>query len=468
MDATELAGKIRNEEISSVEATSAFISHLQHINPTINALVEDRFTAALKEAEAADLQMKVGNAKGKLFGVPISVKESFDVSNMKTTSGLRHRNNMVMSEDATIVQKLKEEGAIILGKTNTPTLCFCQESDNKLYGRTNNPWDVRKTAGGSSGGEAALIAVGGAAAGVGSDIGGSIRFPSHFNGVIGFKSGYGQVDVKGSFPKVEHPLQDQMLGIGPIVKSVRDARLIYGIIAKEKKERTHSEPITIEFLSDIGFPLANHTSDLLEQIKERLPFQSVENIPPYFKESALLWQEIMSIDGGASMVAAASSERKMNPVKEYLKEKLSHRSEYHDYLTWALIGTRLFKPNHIRIKEIEATIGKGSKTVHHYLENKVLIMPVYHETALNHGQLYRELFSIKKTFLKYMPFVAYPNVWGLPSLTIPIGKDEKGLPIGIQLISCNGNEELIFNIGEIVEEHFRGYIRCNLHDEMIS
>ncbi|MFK4997846.1 amidase family protein [Bacillus sp. N9] len=155
----------------------------------------------MNEAEAADLQVNAGNAKGKLFGVPISVKESFHVREMKTTSGLLHRKDMVMTEDAAIVQKLKDEGAIILAKTNTPSLCFCQESDNKLYGRTNNPWDVRKTAGGSSGGEAALIAVGGAAAGIGSDIGGSIRFPSHFNGVIGFKSGRNQVDVGGSFRK---------------------------------------------------------------------------------------------------------------------------------------------------------------------------------------------------------------------------------------------------------------------------
>ncbi|MFK4997847.1 amidase family protein [Bacillus sp. N9] len=263
-------------------------------------------------------------------------------------------------------------------------------------------------------------------------------------------------------------MQDQMLGIGPIVKSVRDARLIYGIIAKEQREMIYSEPITIEFLKNINFPLASHTRKLLDQIKKQLPFQSVENTPPYFKQSALLWQEIMSIDGGASMVAVASPDRKLNPLKEYLIEKLSKRSEYHSYLTWALIGTRLFKPNHIRRKEIEATIAKGSKAVHRYLEHKVLIMPVYHETALNHGELYRELFSIKKTFLKYMPFVAYPNVWGLPSLTIPVGEDKNGLPIGIQFISCNGNEELLFQMGEIVEEHFRGYIRCDLHDETIS
>src|SRR5699024_11086350 len=124
---------------------------------------------------------------------PISIKESFNVSGMKTTGGIIHRQDIIKSRDAITVQKLKDAGAIVLCKTNTPALCFCQETDNKLYGRTNNPWNIKHTAGGSSGGEAALLSVGGAAVGLGSDIGGSIRFPSHFNGVVGFKSGKNEV-----------------------------------------------------------------------------------------------------------------------------------------------------------------------------------------------------------------------------------------------------------------------------------
>src|SRR5699024_8066190 len=136
---------------------------------------------------------------------------------------------------------LKKAGAIILGKTNTPSLCFCQETENKLYGRTNNPWDVTRTAGGSSGGEGALIAAGGAAAGIGSDIGGSIRFPSHFNGVVGFKPGKYQVSPNGHFPSENTPLQERMLGIGPMGKSVRDIALLYDVIADKLQQIRHWE-----------------------------------------------------------------------------------------------------------------------------------------------------------------------------------------------------------------------------------
>ena len=193
MDASELARMIANREITSREATESFIDHIKKVNPSLNFLVEDRFVNALEEADEADRQIAENKARGKLFGVPISMKESFHVNEMKTTGGLLNRKDAIQKSDAEIVVKLKGEGAIILGKTNTPELCFCQETDNKLYGRTNNARDSSRTAGGSSGGEAVMISVGGAAAGIGSDIGGSIRFPSHFNGVIGFKSGNSQV-----------------------------------------------------------------------------------------------------------------------------------------------------------------------------------------------------------------------------------------------------------------------------------
>lgn len=345
MDASTLASEISSGHLTSVEAVTAYISHLQTINPAINSLVEDRFSTALNEAESADQKIRQGNGSGKLFGVPISMKEAFDVAGMNTTGGLIHRRNLSITEDALIVKKLKEEGAIILGKTNTPSLCFCQESDNKLFGRTNNPWDLKRTAGGSSGGEGALIAVGGAAAGIGSDIGGSIRFPSHFNGVIGFKSGFDQVDSTGSYPPIKHLLQARMLGIGPMVKSVRDAQLIYHIIAKRAAISKDINDFIIEFLPKQTFPLSNETAYQLDRIKESLSLKTVVNTPPYFHESALLWQEIMSIDGGKSTLEAASESKNMKPIREYLKEKAVGKSDFHYYLTWALIGTRLFKPS---------------------------------------------------------------------------------------------------------------------------
>ncbi len=467
LDATSLAQKIRAKEVSCLEAADAFISHLAKVNPRINCLVEERFEQAREEARRYDALAAADGAKGKLFGVPVSIKESFNVAGMRTTCGLPSRKNRVEAVDATVVASLRAEGAVILGKTNTPALCFCQETDNKLFGRTNNPWNPKKTAGGSSGGEGALIAVGGAAVGLGGDIGGSIRFPSHFNGVIGFKSGAFQVPDKGVMPVFKNPWQQYMLGIGAMAKSVDDAELINGIIAYRKPRETNT---TLFRLCIPGphekYPVGEETAAMLGKIAEEMKscFSADIAQPPLFEQSALYWQLIMSVDGGRGIAETAFDPEKPRVALEYLKEVTLGNSELHRYLTWALIGAGLFKPGSRRFDRLKEDIRRGKAAVRKYLADRILVLPVYHSTAPDHGELYREIFSIRRTFLKYMPYVAFPNVWGLPALTVPVGTDKEGLPIGVQLISLAGNEQALFRAGRLLEEKFGGYRRCSAYD----
>lgn len=460
-DASTLAKMIAAKEITSREATETFIDHIKNINPKINFLVGERFQKALDDADEADRQLAENKASGKLFGVPISMKESFDVAGMETTGGLLNRKGFIQHTNADVVQKLKDEGAIILGKTNTPELCFCQETDNKLYGRTNNARDLTRTAGGSSGGEAVMISVGGAAAGLGSDIGGSIRFPSHFNGVIGFKAGQDQVSAIGSYPPENHALQERMLGIGPITKSVKDARLLYNIVAKTPAQANIIDDFTISVLPKTDYPLSAITTSLIDSVYMSVEkkFTSERSIPPYFKNSALVWQEIMSIDGAKGPGIEAFGNQKSRPVRAYINELVNGKAKVHRYLSWALIGASLFKPSDKRVQEIEAYVSTGDDLLNDYLNKRILIFPVYHKAAPKHGIVYKEIFSIRKTYQKYMPYVAYANVWGLPVLTIPIGTDEEGMPIGVQLISKNGNEEALFTLGEFIEKKFQCYVR---------
>ncbi|AQQ52354.1 amidase [Planococcus lenghuensis] len=466
LDATELARRISRQDVSSREATEQYIQQLKIVNPLVNCLVEDRFEQARKEAAEADRQLAAGKASGKLFGVPMSMKEALGVSGMQTTGGLLRRKGFVQHDDAEVVRKLRAEGAILLGKTNTPELCFCQETDNKLYGRTNNPRDLTRTVGGSSGGEAALIAAGGAAAGIGSDIGGSIRFPSHFNGVVGFKPGRGQVSAAGSYPSVDHELQRRMLGIGPITKTVRDARLLYNIIAEKPAEEKSLDDFIIDVLSDTGYPLSGDTAGLLECIYKTVSkdFQTAHAVPPFFRQSALLWQEIMSIEGAKGAGQEAFGEQPIRPHLAYITERITGKADIHRYLSWALIGAALFKPSEKRLSEIRESLKRGDDELDHYLKGRVLIFPVYHTGAPKHGVVYKEIFSIRKTFQSYMPFIAYANTWGLPSLTVPVGRDENHMPIGVQLISRNGNEEALFQLGEWLEEQFGGYERAKTEE----
>jgi len=467
-DATELATKIRNGQYSSLEVTNTYIEHLERANRSVNCISVDRFDIARQEAIDADLKLKNNEPVGRMHGVPISIKDCFHVAGMATTGGLIHRKDNIEPEDAEVVALLKQEGAIIIGKTNTPTLCFCQETDNKLYGRTNNPWDLSRSVGGSSGGEGALIAFGGAAVGLGADIGGSIRFPSHNNGIVGFKSGNKQVSAIGNFPHVTIPEQDRMLGIGAMSKSVRDARLMNEILTGNKRKFVDLNAYEVIMPhKQEGIPLHETTDQLMEQLRAKLTadYKLRAVLPPHFEQSALIWQELMSIDGARHIQRILSDDgSKKNPTWEFVKEKVTKKSDFHTNLSWALIGARMFQPSEVRLAEIRNLLAIGDQQITEYLSNKILIIPVYHEAAQKHGKLYSEIFSIRKTYKQYMPYIAYANVWGLPSLTLPIGKDEAGMPIGVQIISEVGNEDAIFQLGEWLEEEVYRYKRCTTYD----
>lgn len=467
-DAVKIAHIIQTRKYTIEEITHTYIQHIKTVNPSLNGIVEERFNEALLEAQKKDRLLSSINPDEKpLYGVPITIKEAFQVAHMSLTGGLIGRKDIIANKDAIVVHKLRNAGAIILGTTNTPELCFCQETENKLYGRTNNAWDLTKSAGGSSGGEGAILGVGGSVVGIGSDIGGSIRFPSHFNGVCGFKSGQYQIPSEGHFPDTPNSIQARMFGIGPMGKSVRDLELVYSIIAEHVPTSQSYQTMTIDILPNNTYPLSATTGKLLDKIEDSLKDTlAVKRVtPPFFNESAQLWQEIMSIDGGAYIRTLALPSQKNNLITTYLKEKLTKNTTTHSYLSWALIGAKLFQPSPKRVEEIKNTLQHGDEKLTDYLMNRLLIFPVYHSSAPKHGMVYKEIFSIRKTFRKYMPYTAYANVWGLPALTVPVGRDPHNMPIGIQIIGLNGNEAAIFSLGKVLENIFGGYDRSTMLDK---
>src|SRR5690625_4271466 len=467
MDATEIASLIRDNKLTSVFITNVYINIIKKINPILNPFVKTRFEAALKEVDQYDLEKNTIKRIIQLFDFLIGIKECFDVKGMHTTGRTVHKKDIVKTEDAVTVKRLRDAGAIILGKTNTPTLCFSQETTNKLYGRTNNPWNVKHTVGGSSGGEGALISTGASAVGLASDIGGSIRFPSHFAGVVGFKSGAYQVSETGHFPKTVIEHQKHMQGIGPIGKSVRDMKLIYHLITDENNYKSLYEKMDIDVLPiNNGYPIDKATSELFTDLKEFLinKHDATESIPPYLDDTAQLWQEIMSIGGAEHIKKIAFNTDQINVWRTYLKERLTNNTNTSTDLSWAIIGANMFKPSNKRIKEIEEILKHGHRSIDHHLDSRLLVFPVHHTSAPKHGQLYKEIFSITKSYLKYLPYIAYANVWCLPSLTVPIGFDENNLPIGIQIIAKVGNEDAIFKLEQIIEKEFTGYQRNTIND----
>ncbi|MFQ5790870.1 MAG: amidase, partial [Acidobacteriota bacterium] len=195
--AASLARAIRGKKVSSEEVVRACLARIEVVNPHLNAVVTLVAEASLARAREADAALARGELQGPLHGVPMTIKDSLDTAGVITTGGTRGRASFVPTEDATVVARLRAAGAVLLGKTNTPELTLSFETDNDVYGRTNNPYDLTRTPGGSSGGAAAILAAGGSPLDLGSDTGGSIRLPCHFCGIVGMKPTGGRVPRTG-------------------------------------------------------------------------------------------------------------------------------------------------------------------------------------------------------------------------------------------------------------------------------
>jgi len=226
LSATDMAEQVRLKKLSPVELLDTHLARIEALNPKLNAFVQLDTERARRQAQAAEAAVMRGEAVGPLHGVPISIKSSIEVAGLRCEAGTRLRAGLVASQDAPLVARLRAAGAIVLGVTNTPELLMAWETHNLLYGRTNNPWDLERTAGGSSGGEAAAIASGCSAGGVGSDGGGSIRVPAHFSGICGLKPTPGRIPSTGHYPNSVGPFA--LLGVvGPMARTIADLRVLF-------------------------------------------------------------------------------------------------------------------------------------------------------------------------------------------------------------------------------------------------
>ena len=230
LSATKLADMIRRKEVSSEEVVNAYIARIKAVNPKINAVVQLADEQALKRAREADQALARGDNWGPLHGVPVTIKDEFETKGIISTIGTLGLKDHVPTEDSTVVRRYKAAGAIILGKTNVPEFLWAAETDNYIYGRTNNPYNLERSPNGSSGGEAAIIAAGGSPLGIGSDAGGSIRAPAHFCGIAGLKPTWGLIPLTGSL--MPHcPILSRFDATGPMARHVEDLSLAVAILA---------------------------------------------------------------------------------------------------------------------------------------------------------------------------------------------------------------------------------------------
>jgi fatty acid amide hydrolase len=311
LSAVDLAEMIARSEVSAQEVLEAHIERIEQVNPRLNAVVVKCYEQARAEAKAADRRRSHGERLGRLHGVPVTIKECLDVKDTPSTFGLDAQKSNIARQDLEAVARLRQEGAIILGKTNVAQLLMYYESDNPLYGRTNNPWNLERTPGGSSGGEAAIIAAGGSPMGLGTDIGGSLRIPATFCGITSLKPTTGRVNDPGrySVPVGQRAILSQ---VGPLARTVEDVALLIEILNESNVEpslplgdycKVDVSRLRIGYYTHDGLfdPAPAVQRAVLEaaNILRQCGAQVSEWTPPDLAEGAHLFFGILSADGGA-------------------------------------------------------------------------------------------------------------------------------------------------------------------------
>lgn len=506
--AVQLAKQIRDGDVSAREVVEAHIRQVEAVNPLLNAIVVTLFEQAGAAAAKADEARRRGDLLGPLHGVPITIKEMFDVAGTPTTAGCTGRATHVATEDAPLVARLRQAGAIILGKTNVPLLGACHETTNPLYGRTNNPWSLDRSPGGSSGGEAAIIAAGGSPLGLGSDIGGSIRQPAHSCGICGIKPTSGRLTMRGHAPIF--PGQEAVAcQPGPLARSVADLALALAILAAPGQENLDPRipPIPLSGPSSVSLErlrIAFYDDDayfrpapaLRRAVREAAAALEIRGAiveewqPPDVEQAMRIYWGLLFADGGAAyrqMLGRSERDRFIHRVApsvtlpcwmltclaQAFQATGQHRLARampcmgavptHQY--WKLVEQR----NQYRARFLAELEKRGFDAI---------VCPPDALPALRHGSAY---------FLDLdVPSYQQPyNLLGMPAGAVAVTRvrageesdrpgsrdiverearrveaGSAGLPVGVQVVARHWREEIVLAVMEALEGQFRSRLEA--------
>ncbi|MGB8538749.1 MAG: amidase [Acidobacteriaceae bacterium] len=453
LPAVELLAMLRRKQISPLELADEYIRQIERLNPQLHALVD--FDAERVRAQALALQ-NAGGTRGPLFGLPMTIKGSIATAGHRCEIGsLLHRGN-VPHEDAVVVERAKKAGALILGTTNCPEFLMAYESDNRVFGRTANPWDTERTSGGSSGGESAAIAAGLSAAGLGSDSGGSVRVPAHFTGICSLKPTPGRVPSRGHLPACDGPFS--ILGaIGPMARTVRDVTLLFITLSGQDARDPVSPPIELrnESLEDlkrvpIAFfkedgPVTAETREAVREAARMLEGQGF-NVRPFkphaLEEARQLWWKFF-VRGGAMLLDPLVKARHAELSPTFLDFlSIAHREPP---LSAEELLSAWMDLDHVRRKllaEMESF--------------PILLCPVCAIPAFRHGERSWEVDGRRLEYLDAMRYTQWFNLLGAPAAVVPVGRSPEGLPIGVQIAGRPFEDERVLGIAAAVEAAF-GY-----------
>ena len=453
-DAATLARRIRDRELSPIEVTQAHLDRIEAVNPKLNALIAfpEGVMERAREAEAAAMR---GDFWGPLHGVPFTVKDCVDTAGVVTTRGSRLFEDHIPAADATVVTRLKDAGGIFIAKSNMPEFALWWETDNLVYGRTENPWMIGRTPGGSSGGEAASVASGMSPLGIGSDVGGSIREPANYCGIVGLKATHGRIPLTGHWPDTLL----RFMHVGPIVRSVGDAALALGIMAGPDGADHYALPVPVPVpeLSDLSLPRGLRVAWCPEG-----PFSPVQReVQDTVASAAAALGELgctveqVDLAGWESWpgqqisarIFAAEGNQYLDPIIEGRKDMLALSMQRRLNIPGPEYGEYL--------EAMEQVEQLRAACIRLFNDYDVLLLPtgpvVAHPHDARRHEVGGETAPARHALTCTVPF----DLTGSPALSVPFGASSEGLPIGVQIVGRHYEEATILRAGAALEELHR-------------
>ncbi|MFJ9249356.1 amidase [Streptomyces sp. NPDC101776] len=472
--AGELAAALRAGEVSSVELTDEAITRIERHDKAINAICVPDFDRARAAARAAD-QARARGEDRPLLGIPVTVKESYDIAGLPTTWGMPQHRGYLPAEDAVQVARLKDAGAVVLGKTNVPLGLQDVQTFNEIYGTTNNPWDHGRTAGGSSGGSAAALAAGFGALSIGSDIGGSLRTPAHFCGVHAHKPTLGLAANRGMVPPTApaFPAEPDLAVVGPMARTARDLTLLLDVMAGP-------DPLTFGVAYGLTLPPARHERlrDVRVLVLDEHPLlptgsavraavhrvadaladggarvERHTRLLPDLTEAALLYTELLFSGFAAGFPAEAY---------EQLRTRAAGRSADDRGLDVArLRGTLFSHRDWIEANNRREVHRHGWRQL--FAAYDAVVCPVTPTPAFPHDHdpdptaRRLDIDGVDHPYLDQLVWAGLATMPGLPATAVPVGLSPEGLPVGVQIVGPMFEDRTPLRLAELLEERIGGF-----------
>lgn len=445
--AAELARAIAARELSAIEALDAHVARIEARDPELNALVLPRLEQAREEALAADAALARGEALGPLGGVPFTAKDPIAAAGMRAPNGSRLLADYAYDADAEPLHRLRAAGAILLGKTNVPEFSVYWDSTNALFGSTRNPHDPLRTAGGSSGGEAAALAAEMSALGLGSDLGGSIRAPCHFTGIFGLRPGRDTVPPATHHPLPDSPAMRLMGSVGPMARTVEDLELALSVLAPDAAPARPVARVAV-FEEDGLQPVSRACREAVRRAAAALADAGhpvVEERPPHQAQARRILDTVLTEEMTAVLPGFVGD----------------RADELSPYAAGMFAATRGNEPSIERyLDAFDRLTPIEREASAWFARHTVALCPVAPDVAPPAGDpVWPPVDGEPPREGGKLSLCTYANVLGLPAVAVPVMRSDAGLPVGVQLMSARGGERTLLALAAELEEALGGWLR---------